>query len=97
MRITYLFRSPGTGHSIETLFDTIRQAVGKQTGTVPDAVYLPHISRGLRAVWYNLRFVRRQRFDGLVHVTGDVHYAVLAAAAIGARRTSAWLMVSPST
>ncbi len=78
MRITYLFRSPGTGHSIETLFATVRQAVGEQTGTVPDAVYLPHISRGLREVWHNLRFIRRHRFDGVIHVTGDVHYAVLA-------------------
>ncbi len=78
MRITYLFRSPGTGHSIEMLFATIRQAVGEQTGTVPDAVYLPRISRRLREVWHNLRFIRRQRFDGLIHVTGDVHYAVLA-------------------
>ena len=78
MRITYLFRSPGTGHSIETLFATIRQAVGEQMGTTPDAIYLPHISRGLREVWHNLRFIRRQRFEGLIHVTGDVQYAVLA-------------------
>lgn len=78
MHITYLFRSPGTGHSIETLFETIQQAVGEQTGTVPDAVYLPRTSRGPREIWHNLRFIRRQRFDGLIHVTGDVHYAVLA-------------------
>ncbi len=78
MRITYLFRSPGTGHSIETLFATVRQTVGEQMGTVPDAVYLPRISRGLREVWHNLRFIRCQQFDGLIHVTGDVHYAVLA-------------------
>lgn len=78
MRITYLFRSPGTGHSIEMLFDTIRQAVGAQTDTAPDVVYLPRISRSLRDVWHNLRFIRRQRFEGLVHITGDVQYAALA-------------------
>ncbi len=78
MRITYLFRSPGTGYSIETLFGTIQQAVGEQTGILPDSVYLPRVSHSLRDVWHNLRFIRRQRFRGLVHVTGDIHYAVLA-------------------
>ncbi|QJD77445.1 glycosyltransferase family 4 protein [Spirosoma rhododendri] len=78
MRITYLFRSPGTGYSIETLFGTIRQAVGQQTGTGPDSVYLPRVSRSLRDVWHNLRFIRRQRFQGIVHITGDVQYAALA-------------------
>jgi glycosyltransferase involved in cell wall biosynthesis len=76
MIITYLFRSSGTGHSIETLFGVIQQEVGK---SLPAShVRLPHISRGIRSVWKNLRFVIRQRFNSIVHITGDVHYTVLA-------------------
>jgi glycosyltransferase involved in cell wall biosynthesis len=78
MHITYLFRSPGTGHSIETLFGTIRQAVGRRTNTIPAVVYLPRVSHGLRDIWHNLRFIRRQRLQGIIHITGDVQYATLA-------------------
>lgn len=76
MTITYLFRSPGTGHSIEALFDSIRQKV-EQPGVATKAIELPYISRGLRSVWKNLHFVATLKAD-VFHITGDVHYAVLA-------------------
>jgi glycosyltransferase involved in cell wall biosynthesis len=76
MTILYLFRSPGTGHSIEQLFHTIRCEVERQGESVR-AVVLPRISQGLRSVWQNLRFARRLTAD-LIHITGDVHYIALA-------------------
>ena len=76
--ITYLFRSPGTGHSIEELFGSVRRGMARQSVHRTNVVCLPRVSRGLSSVWRNLRFVARQLWPGLVHVTGDVHYAVLA-------------------
>lgn len=76
MTILYLFRSPGTGYSIEQLFDAVRVEAARR-GVPTRAVRLPHISRGLRTIWQNLRFVRKLTAD-LFHVTGDVHYAALA-------------------
>lgn len=78
MTVTYLFRSPGTGHSIEALFDGVQREMAQQTGIITTSFRLPHVSRGLRSVWQNIRFVARQRFAGLIHVTGDVHYVTLA-------------------
>ncbi|AUD05546.1 glycosyltransferase family 4 protein [Spirosoma pollinicola] len=76
MTILYLFRSSGTGHSIEHLFDTIRCEI-EEAGIQTKAVRLPHISRGVRTVWQNLRFVK-QLTASVFHITGDVHYLALA-------------------
>ncbi|GAB3789790.1 glycosyltransferase family 1 protein [Spirosoma horti] len=76
MTVLYLFRSPGTGYSIDQLFDTIRVELARQ-GVNTKAVRLPYVSRGLRTVWQNLRFARQLTAD-LFHITGDVHYVTLA-------------------
>ena len=76
MTVIYLVRSPGTGHSIEELFGDVANAIEKQ-GIQARLVRLPHVSRGLRSVWQNLRFVRGLQAD-VFHITGDVHYAALA-------------------
>ncbi len=76
MIVSYLFRSPGTGHSIEELFGTIRREIGRQ-GVTTKAVYLPYISQGLRRVWQNVWFASRLNAD-VFHITGDVHYVILA-------------------
>ncbi len=76
MTVSYLFRRSGTGHSIEELFGAIRREIG-QRGVTTKAVYLPHISQGLRRVWQNIWFSRQQNAD-IFHITGDVHYVVLA-------------------
>lgn len=78
MNITYLMRSPGTGHSIETLFDGVADELRRRGQTRVQRLALPRISRGLASVVRNVWFVRRNRFAGVVHVTGDVHYAALA-------------------
>ena len=77
MTITHLFRHPGTGHSIEALFDSIQREVGQQTGIRTNRACLPHISRGWRSVWQNIQFVRGLSAD-IFHITGDIHYAALA-------------------
>lgn len=78
MKITYVFRASGTGHSIETLFNAIYDEVNRLPSITATIVQLPHISRGLRSVWQNLRFLAKQNVGGLVHITGDVYYAALA-------------------
>ncbi|UFH55369.1 glycosyltransferase family 1 protein [Spirosoma sp. KNUC1025] len=77
MNLTYLFRSSGTGHSIESLFGTLQEVVEKQSGVPVKAVHLPFISQGIRSIWRNLRFVTRLNAD-VFHITGDIHYAALA-------------------
>lgn len=76
MTILYLFRSPGTGYSIDQLFDTMRNEVAR-LGLNAKAVRLPYVSRGLRTVWRNLHFTKQLTAD-LFHITGDVHYVALA-------------------
>ncbi len=78
MTVTYLFRSPGTGHSIEALFGCIRREVSQQSDVTTTEIRLPHVSRSLRDVWRNIRFVRRQTIGDVVHITGDAHYTAMA-------------------
>ncbi|GAB4034196.1 glycosyltransferase family 4 protein [Spirosoma gilvum] len=77
MQITYLFRSPGTGYSIEALFETIQQTTSQRPGIRTKRVQLPHVSRNLWRVGQNLNFIRRLRAD-VFHITGDCQYAALA-------------------
>lgn len=77
MNITYLYRQPGTGHSIEALFDSIQRETEQQTGVFAGRICVPNSSRGLGHVWKNLRFLWSQTAH-VFHITGDVHYAVLA-------------------
>lgn len=76
MTILYLFRSPGTGHSIKQLFESIRVEM-KQRAIRTRAVRLSHVSRGPRTIWQNMRFVKQLTAD-IFHITGDVHYVALA-------------------
>lgn len=76
MTVLFLFRSPGTGHSLEYLFDRLRNELAAH-GLPTKSAYLPHISRSLRTIWQNMRFVKRLTAD-VFHITGDVHYAALA-------------------
>ena len=80
MTITYLVRSPGTGHSIEELFGGIQREVENQNITT-NRIQLPRISQGIRSIWQNLRFAKRLSAD-IFHITGDVHYVALALPAL---------------
>lgn len=77
MKVTYIIRSPGTGHSIETLFRSIVGVLSRPGSSItPVWLVLPKISQGLLTVWQNIVFVRKARLSN-VHITGDIHYAVL--------------------
>ena len=79
MKVTYVIRSPGTGYSIETLFGSITGVLSRPGSLItPSWLVLPRISQGLLTVWQNIVFVRKARLSK-VHITGDIHYAVLGA------------------
>lgn len=83
MNVTLLFRRDGVGYSIENLFRTIAdQLSGSDENTVQTAT-APHISHNLFAVWKNIVRFRAYRNE-VVHITGDIHYAVMA---LRSRRT----------
>ena len=76
MKIVFVSRSPGTGHSIEMLFKAVIAELSSGSRVSPSQVVVPYISQGLRNVWQNIQFVRNVN-PSLVHVTGDIHYIVL--------------------
>jgi glycosyltransferase involved in cell wall biosynthesis len=75
--ITYIFRkgSP-TVFSIEKLFEAL-YARFEASGARMQRLELPRISTGIGSVLRNIWFVARRRKPGLLHITGDVHYAAL--------------------
>ncbi|MBC8153820.1 MAG: glycosyltransferase family 4 protein [Bacteroidetes bacterium] len=77
MTVTYLFRAPGTGHSIEELFGSIRHETDRRESVTTHEIRLPYVSRSLGDLWRNYRFVRRQSLGDIVHITGDAHYVAL--------------------
>src|SRR3981081_2302864 len=75
--ITYIFRKGvPTNFSIEKLFDTLFTHFEK-SGAKVRRLELPHISTGIVSVLRNIWFVARQAKSGILHITGDVHYATL--------------------
>lgn len=71
--VNYYFRNVRAGYSIQTVFRTVAERVGR---TVPvRRTYLPSPFAGPLSVLRNgLYALRRQRRGGLNHITGDVHY-----------------------
>jgi glycosyltransferase involved in cell wall biosynthesis len=61
--------------SLEKVFGSLREALQKQF-TIEER-YMPHFSSSIRDITRNLVFTKKGRAD-IFHVTGDVHYAVLA-------------------
>jgi glycosyltransferase involved in cell wall biosynthesis len=62
--------------SIEKLYDRI-YAHFLETGTSVQRLELPYVSSGIANVLRNAWFVARRRARGILHITGDVHYAAL--------------------
>jgi len=77
MKVKFISRSPGTGHSLEMLFKSVADEYNKHSLINSTFITLPYISKNLYKVWRNLLFVWKQRTE-LVHITGDVHYVALA-------------------
>lgn len=75
--ITYIFRKQCPAvFSIEQLFDRLYAHL-QHSGCPLRRLELPFVSTGLVSVMRNAWFVARQRGTGLIHITGDVHYAAL--------------------
>jgi glycosyltransferase involved in cell wall biosynthesis len=73
--ITYVFRKrSATVFSIEKLFDALSIHVEK-SGESVRRLELPFISSGIVQVLKNASFVARSGKKGVLHITGDVHYA----------------------
>jgi glycosyltransferase involved in cell wall biosynthesis len=75
--ITFIFRKRiATVFSIENLFDALYGHL-ERSGVSVRRLELPHVSTGIVSVLRNAWFVYRQRGSGILHVTGDVHYAAM--------------------
>jgi glycosyltransferase involved in cell wall biosynthesis len=75
--ISYVFRRrTATAFSIEKLFDLLCLRVN-DAGEAVRRLELPHVSTGVVSVVRNAWFVACQRDKGVLHITGDVHYAAL--------------------
>lgn len=61
--------------SIEKIFDAIALTLPKELNV--QKRYLPHHTSSIKKIVLNLLFAKRQQAD-VYHVTGDVHYAVMA-------------------
>jgi glycosyltransferase involved in cell wall biosynthesis len=75
--ITYIYRkrSPLV-FSIEKLFDALYADL-KLSGLEMGRLELPFVSKGIVSVLRNAWFVGTRRRTGIIHVTGDVHYAAM--------------------
>ena len=62
--------------SIEKVFANIRDAI--ESRTTLDDIELPFYNNGLTSIFRNILFLRSKSSTAIYHITGDVHYAVLA-------------------
>lgn len=75
MKVSLVFRKQVPSFfSIEKVFEVV---AASSTQNTFDKIILPFTSRGLFSVFVNLLFLSRFR-KGIFHITGDVHYAILA-------------------
>jgi glycosyltransferase involved in cell wall biosynthesis len=61
--------------SIEKIFDAIALTLPKELNV--QKRYLPHHTSSVKKIMLNMMFAKKQKAD-VYHVTGDVHYAVMA-------------------
>lgn len=74
MRIVYFHRNLKAGYSINKVTQTIVRGI-------PDKqeYYVPYVGASVKAIVQNLLYVWRHREkDSIHHVTGDIHYCILA-------------------
>lgn len=77
MKSLILFYRRSVPHffSIEKIFDAVALTLPKELNV--QKRYLPHHTSSIKKILLNLRFVKKQKAD-VYHITGDVHYAVMA-------------------
>lgn len=75
--VLQVFRKPSTTvFSIEKVFLMVRPYLERKSRL--DALEVPYYSNDLLSIYRNLKFLRKSRNADVYHVTGDVHYAVIA-------------------
>jgi glycosyltransferase involved in cell wall biosynthesis len=62
--------------SIEKVFALIQPVL--ETKVQLNSIELPYYNTGLLSIFRNLYYLKKKRFKGLYHITGDAHYALLA-------------------
>lgn len=77
MKLLYLYRKKDAGFSIEGLFSQVARTVSQKQTYQVEAAYVPRMALWPTGLWQNLRFAAQQKAD-LYHITGDVHYLMLA-------------------
>ncbi len=75
IRVCYIFRRPGIGYSIETLFENIINHLPHNIDATK--VSLPYHT-GVIGRLKNLLFIKKLKNCDLYHITGDVNYVALA-------------------
>ncbi len=77
MDITYFYRNPKAGFSIYKVFNTLTKVIGK-TITINEEI-VPEHRAGLSSVLKNMIYIFRHRNKkGINHITGEIHYGILA-------------------
>lgn len=77
MEITYFFRNDKCGFSISKVFNTITSEISKTKKI--DQYYMPAHGADLISILKNLFYVFKHRNKkGINHITGDIHYCILA-------------------
>lgn len=71
MKITYFFRHPEVGFSIQRVFQTVNKGVA-QTQEIEE-IFLPDQKSGILSIFKN-GFYAKKRQGKLNHITGDAHY-----------------------
>lgn len=71
MKITYFFRHPKIGFSIQRVFQTVNLGVAK-THSIEE-VFLPEQKSGILSIIKN-GFYAKKHQGSINHITGDAHY-----------------------
>lgn len=75
--ITYFYRNSRAGYSIAKVMNTLSYEVSKQLPI--EEFYVPEYRAGIKSIVKNLMFVYKHRNKvGINHVTGDIHYCLIA-------------------
>ncbi len=77
VQLLYFFRKQHSGFSIEGLFSHLSAYVSTRFSYTVGRAYVPHMTLRPHTLWANLRMARQQQAEAY-HITGDVHYLMLA-------------------
>ena len=78
IKVTLIYRKRNPAFfSIEKVFDVVAKEANAGGIDTVEKIEMPFTSRGIFSIIFNLLYLSRFK-KGLFHITGDVHYAILA-------------------